>query len=144
MTDRTTFSVVFFCKKTKLNKKGKAPIYVRITTSGVSTEIYTQCQIEPEKWNQKAERSLARDSVSLQINEIIGSFRANILAAYDLLVKENKQPNCFPLKSACAVRSAIPACSSRSSPNIATSVKKRSECVSRNLQPTNTTVCCAI
>ena len=82
MTDRTTFSVVFFCKKTKLNKKGKAPIYARITTSGVSTEIYTQCQIEPEKWNQKAERSLARDSVSLQINEIIGSFRANILAAY--------------------------------------------------------------
>lgn len=98
MTDRTTFSVVFFCKKTKLNKKGKAPIYARITTSGVSTEIYTQCQIEPEKWNQKAERSLARDSVSLQINEIIGSFRANILAAYDLLVKENKQPNCFAIK----------------------------------------------
>ena len=98
MTDRTTFSVVFFCKKTKLNKKGKAPIYARITTSGVSTEIYTQCQIEPEKWNQKAERSLARDPVSLQINEIIGSFRANILAAYDLLVKENKQPNCFAIK----------------------------------------------
>ena len=34
----------------------------------------------------------------MQINEIIGSFRANILAAYDLLVKENKQPNCFAIK----------------------------------------------
>ena len=34
MCRRTTFSVVFFCKKTKVNKKGKAPIYARITTSG--------------------------------------------------------------------------------------------------------------
>lgn len=95
---RTTFSVVFFCKKTKVTKKGKAPIYARITANGVSTEVYTQCQIEPEKWNQKAERSLCKDKLSLQINEIIASFRANILAAYDQLIKENKRPDCFAIK----------------------------------------------
>ena len=95
---RTTFSVVFFCKKTKVTKKGKAPIYARITANGVSTEVYTQCQIEPEKWNQKAERSLCKDKLSLQINEIIASFRANILAAYDQLIKENKRPDCFVIK----------------------------------------------
>lgn len=27
MLPRTTFSAVFFCKKTKVTKKGKAPIY---------------------------------------------------------------------------------------------------------------------
>ena len=95
---RTTFSVVFFCKKTKITKKGKAPIYVRITTRGQSTEIYTQCQIEPEKWNQKAERTLCRDSISVQINDILASYRANILAAYDQLIKEAKEPNCFVIK----------------------------------------------
>ena len=31
MLPRTSFSVVFFCKKTKVTKKGKAPIYVRVT-----------------------------------------------------------------------------------------------------------------
>ena len=31
MLPRTTFSVVFFCKKTKVTKNGKAPIYVRVT-----------------------------------------------------------------------------------------------------------------
>ena len=31
MLPRTAFSVVFFCKKTKVTKKGKAPIYARIT-----------------------------------------------------------------------------------------------------------------
>ena len=49
MLPRTTFSVVVFCKKTKVTKKGKAPIYARITTADQSTEVYTQCQIEPER-----------------------------------------------------------------------------------------------
>lgn len=98
MYRRTTFSVVFFCKKTKISKKGKAPIYARITTSGQATEIYTQCRIEPERWNQRLERSLCKDEVDQQINAIIASYRANILAAYDRLLKENKTPNCFAIK----------------------------------------------
>ena len=87
MLPRTTFSVVFFCKKTKVTKKGKAPIYARITTTGQSTEIYTQCQIEPERWNQRLERSLYKDEVDQQINRIVASYRASILAAYDRLIQ---------------------------------------------------------
>ena len=95
---RTTFSVVFFCKKTKLTKKGTAPIYARITTSGRSTEIYTQCRIEPEHWNQRLERCMLRDPVSTQINGILATYRTNILAAYDSLIKEGKTPDCFAIK----------------------------------------------
>lgn len=95
---RNTFKIVFFCKKTKINKKGKAPIYVRITTDGVSTEIFTKCQIEPEHWNQRAERSLRRDKVDEQINNIITTFRCNILAVYDQLIKEGKNPTCQAIK----------------------------------------------
>lgn len=95
---RITFTVVFFCKKTKVTKKGKAPIYARVTTSGRSTEIYTQCQIEPERWNQRLERSLYKDEIDMQINRIVASYRANILAAYDQLLKEGKEPNCFAIK----------------------------------------------
>lgn len=96
--ERNTFSVVFYCKKTKVTTKGKAPIYARITTRRLSTEIYTQCQIEPEKWNQKAERSIFRDKISTQINDILTTYRANILQAYDQLIKEGKEPNCFAIK----------------------------------------------
>ncbi len=98
MCRRTTFSVVFFCKKTKPNKKGKAPVYARITTSGQITEIHTQCQVEPQHWNQRLERCVLRDAVSMRINDIIASFRANILAAYDSIIKEDKEPNCFAIK----------------------------------------------
>lgn len=107
--ERRTFSVVFFCKKTKVTKKGKAPVSDRITTDGQATEIYTQCQIESERWNQKAERSLARDAVSMQINDIVTSFRANILAAYDQMIREGKELNRFAIKE----RLANPYASSR-------------------------------
>lgn len=89
--ERNTFSIVFFCKKRKVTKKGLAPIYARITTRRQSTEIYTQCQIEPEKWNQKAEQSLCRDKIAMQINDIITTYRTNILQAYDQLIKEGKE-----------------------------------------------------
>ncbi len=39
MCRRITFPVVFFCKKTKLNKKGKAPIYARISEVNIGNEI---------------------------------------------------------------------------------------------------------
>ncbi len=87
---------------------------------------------------------MARDSVSLQINEIIGSFRANILAAYDLLVKENKQPNCFAIKERLCSQVGNSRMFLAEFSKYCDKRQKRSECVSRNLQPTNTTVCCAI
>lgn len=96
--ERKTFSVVFFCKKTKVTRKGVAPIYVRITANGQSTEIYTQCQVEPKKWNQRLERIPFRDKVSMRINQIVASYRANILAAYDQLIRENKESTCFAVK----------------------------------------------
>ena len=96
--ERKTFSVVFFCKKNKVTRKGVAPIYVRITANGQSTEIYTQCQVEPKKWNQRLERIPFRDKVSMRINQIVASYRANILAAYDQLIRENKEPTCFAMK----------------------------------------------
>ncbi len=95
---RTTFNVVFFCKKAKITKRGTAPIYARITTSGQSTEIYTQCQIEPERWNQRLERSLYHDAIDQQINSIVAGYRANILAAYDSIIRENKIPTCQAIK----------------------------------------------
>lgn len=99
MIHRPTFNVTFFCKKNKVTKKRFAPIYARITTSGVSTEVYTQCQIEPEKWNQKTERSLYKDKVPLQINEVIASFRVNILAVFDQLIKDGHEITCLEIKA---------------------------------------------
>lgn len=42
----------FFLRKARTNKAGLAPILVRITTNGVSKEVYIQCFAPANKWNQ--------------------------------------------------------------------------------------------
>ncbi len=48
MCQRTTFSVVFFCKRTKVNKKGKAP-NAQITTSGSCLKNFILYAIRNER-----------------------------------------------------------------------------------------------
>ena len=40
---RKTFCVSFFLRKARTNKVGLTPILARITTNGISKEIYIQC-----------------------------------------------------------------------------------------------------
>ena len=49
--NRTTFSILFFIKKSKLNKKQEAPIYLRITVNGERAETSIKRRIDPAKWN---------------------------------------------------------------------------------------------
>ncbi len=49
--NRTTFSILFYLKRSKLNKNGEAPIYMRITIDGERSETSTKRSIEPERWN---------------------------------------------------------------------------------------------
>lgn len=84
--EKRHFSVVFFCKKTTVNRKGKAPIYARVATNGANCQIHFNCSIEPEKWNQKTERISTRDPLSLKINEIIQTTRTKIFDIWDQLL----------------------------------------------------------
>ena len=96
--ERKTFSVVFFCKKTKVTRKGVALIYVRITANGQSTEIYTQCQVEPKNgingWNAScsATRYRCGSTRSLPAIEPISSRHTIALS------EKNKEPTCFAVK----------------------------------------------
>lgn len=92
------FSVVFFCKKARMNKNGKVPIYARITTNGSNYEIHFNCNVEPDKWNQTSERVNARDALSLKFNEIIHSTRTKIYDIWEQLILEGIEPNCFTIK----------------------------------------------
>jgi len=48
---RTTFSILFYLKRSKLNKKGEAPIYMRITINGERSEASFKRSIDPGRWN---------------------------------------------------------------------------------------------
>ena len=50
-----TFDILFLMRKGRQKKNGLAPIFARITTGGLRQEVYTQCDSNPETWNQHKE-----------------------------------------------------------------------------------------
>ena len=56
-----TFAILFLMRKGRQKKNGLAPIFARITTGGLRQEVYTQCDSNPETWNQHKERAMATE-----------------------------------------------------------------------------------
>lgn len=87
--ERKTFNVTFFLRRARTSKKGLAPILARITTNGISKEIYIQCSVDPQKWDQAKERAIGRDSYSQQVNTYLDEYRTRILQIRQDLEKKH-------------------------------------------------------
>lgn len=66
--ERKRFGVTFFLRKARTNKAGLTPILARITTNGVSKEVYIQCSVPESKWSQAKERAMGKDKLCQQVN----------------------------------------------------------------------------
>ena len=47
---KNTSSILFYIRRYRINKDGKAPIYLRITIKGKRADFTTNRFIIPEKW----------------------------------------------------------------------------------------------
>jgi hypothetical protein len=68
--------VLFYVKKARLNGKGQAPIYLRVTANGQSFETATSRFIELSKWSQDAGRAIGNIKEVKELNEFL-----NVLSA---------------------------------------------------------------
>ena len=84
--ERKRFGVTYFLRKARTNKAGLTPILARITTNGVSKEIYIQCSVPADKWNQSKERATGKDKLCQQVNSYLDDYRARILAVRQELI----------------------------------------------------------
>ncbi len=64
--NKNTFSVIFFTKKAKENKKGEMPIYGRITVNGARAEFSTQRRITAERWKDGKVKGKTIESKAIQ------------------------------------------------------------------------------
>lgn len=55
-----SFSILFWGQKTRKNKLGEIPIYMRITVDGKRAELSTNRFIEESSWNAKAQTGAFR------------------------------------------------------------------------------------
>lgn len=88
MEKNTTFGLLFYLRKDKLNKENEAPIYVRITIDGQRTNISTNRTIKPERWNDEADKARGSNEQSQALNQYLFNFKKKIYDHHsDLLVK---------------------------------------------------------
>ena len=94
-----TFAILFWLKKTKINKQGLAPIWVRITVDGERAEFSTQKQIFPRFWD--AENNLASKDFSeaKATNDYLTLVKADILRHYNMLISTKEVVTAIDVKN---------------------------------------------
>ena len=87
---RSTFKVLFFLKRDKQKKNGKAPLFCRITVDGKEIRFGMKKDIHPGYWDVKAGKATGRTGEATEINALIDSSKSAIYKVYrDLQERDN-------------------------------------------------------
>ena len=73
-------------------KERARALFARITTGGLRQEVYTQCDSNPETWNQHKERAMGTNKLAIQVNERLNDFRVKIIDIRSKLLAEAMRP----------------------------------------------------
>lgn len=79
-----SFAVLSYLRNGKLDKLGKAPIYLRITVNGLRAEFSIKRKIEPEKWCSVKGRVKGSNPKNQALNRFIDELESK---AYDIYSK---------------------------------------------------------
>lgn len=93
MRQRTTFSALFYIMRTRLSKKGEAPILLRVTMSGTRSVCSTSLKVDPTLWNAIAGKSMGRDRKSNELNQHLDTIQAKIMQIHRQLEMDGKEFN---------------------------------------------------
>ena len=85
-----SFSVIFWIKRGKADKTGKAPIYARITIDGKRAEVSTGQKIESDRWNVNTGSVRGNKEDARTINTVLSNIRNKIKAIYYDLTEQQR------------------------------------------------------
>ena len=87
---RNKFYVHIHIIKTKINKKGQAPIYLRLTVDGKRKEYSVSRRIEPRKWNSRMEKALGNSREAVEINTHISNLKHKLNQIHQTFIQDEK------------------------------------------------------
>jgi site-specific recombinase XerD len=88
---RATFNILFFIKRSKLLKTGEAPVYLRITSNGDSSEISIKRSIKPSLWDTARNKAKGTSPEATEINDYLTSIRGQLFMHQRELQEAGKQ-----------------------------------------------------
>lgn len=77
--ERSTFSLGFYIRKTRTNKKGEAPIQVRVTVNGMRADTTVKEIITPKLWNDAKGKAYERNPLTKELNMHLDAVRAKFM-----------------------------------------------------------------
>lgn len=84
------FSFIFYIKRSKADKNGKANIYLRITVNGKRAELSISRKVEVNKWSTSSGKMKGFSAEAQQLNKYIDSITNRIYKIHQRLTEENK------------------------------------------------------
>lgn len=79
--ERTTFSLLFYIRRTKLNKAGEAPIFMRVTVNGLRADASVKRFVAPRLWNIAKGKAVENGRGCRELNLYLDAVSANVLRA---------------------------------------------------------------
>lgn len=76
---RTTFSLLFYIRRNKLNKSGEAPVFMRITINGERADASVKRSIVPRLWNTTKGKAVENSKLGKDLNLYLDAISANLL-----------------------------------------------------------------
>ena len=89
--ERTTCTLIYYLRKTRIDKEGKAPIYVRLTVNGQRAEVCARARILPRYWNQSRGKAVENNREGREINRLLEAISFNIAQTRRTLEAEGKE-----------------------------------------------------
>lgn len=77
--ERTTFGLLFYIRRDKTNKKGEAPVFMRLTINGERADASIKRFIEPHAWNSAKGKANEKCRDGKDLNLYLDAISANIL-----------------------------------------------------------------
>ena len=77
--ERTTFSLLFYIRRNKLNKNGEAPVFMRLTVNGQRADASVKRFIAPRLWNTAKGKAHEKTREGKDLNLYLDAISANIL-----------------------------------------------------------------
>ena len=84
---KSTFSILFIVRKSRLGKSGEAAITMRITVNGRFTEMNTLRRVPLTLWDQKKERAIGKGPIPIEINRHLESLRTRAYEIHKELIE---------------------------------------------------------
>lgn len=81
-------NILFWLYKSKLNKQGEAPIYLRVTFNKDRKNISTGYNINPSRWDSSKGTVKGLKDDALQVNSYISQTKARLMELFNRMLDE--------------------------------------------------------